>query len=299
MYDVIIIGAGPAGLSAAIYCKRGGLGTAIIEKQAVGGQAQSAPNVENYPGGISANGFELCYKMLEQCTSLGVELIFDSIEACSLLGEAKHLTLSSGNTICARAIIIATGAAPKRLGVENEAAFMGKGISYCATCDGSFFKGKTVAVIGGGNTALEDAFYLERLAKKVYLVHRRDTLRADKILSDRLKSSTITPIWDSVVDSLHGDDKITQITLKNTKNNALTSLSVDGVFVAIGHTPSSELFDEVEKAPDGYIKTDALMHTSIAKVFAIGDVRNTPLRQIVTACADGAVAATALISELG
>lgn len=298
MYDVVIIGGGPAGMSAGIYAQRGGLKTAIIEKQAVGGQAQSAPNVENFPGGISTNGFELCYKMLEQCTSLGVEFVFDEIENISLSTSPKEIRLKSGQTLSASSIIIATGASPRRLGIANESAYIGKGLSYCATCDGAFFKGKTVAVVGGGNTAVEDALYLEKLAQKVYLIHRRDSLRADKILADRLKNSTITPIWNSVVQNIVGEDKITQLTFKNTQNGTLTPLLVDGVFVAIGHTPNTQLFDDVEKTEDGYLKTNPLMQTNLPNVYAVGDVRNTPLRQIITACADGAIASQTIISTI-
>lgn len=298
MYDVVIIGAGPAGLSAGIYAQRGGLKTLIIEKQAVGGQAQSAPNVENFPGGISTNGFELCYKMLEQCTALGVEFIFDEIDKISLDSEPKEITLKSGQLLFSSNVIIATGASPRKLGIANEDNYIGKGLSYCATCDGAFFKGKNVAVIGGGNTAVEDALYLEKLASKVYLVHRRDSLRADKILVQRLANSTITPIWNSVVENIVGEDKITQLTLKNTQNNTLTSISVDGVFVAIGHNPNTELFENIEKTDGGYIKTDSLMQTNLPGVYAIGDVRDTPLRQIITACADGAIASQTIISAL-
>lgn len=298
MYDVVIIGAGPAGLSAGIYAQRGGLKTLIIEKQAVGGQAQSAPNVENYPGGISTNGFELCYKMLEQCTALGVEFVFDEIDKISLDSEPKEITLKSGQSLFSSNVIIATGASPRKLGVANEDNYIGKGLSYCATCDGAFFKGKNIAVIGGGNTAVEDALYLEKLASKVYLIHRRDSLRADKILAQRLANSTITPIWNSVVENIVEEDKITQLILKNTQNNTLTSISVDGMFVAIGHTPNTELFENIEKTDGGYIKTNSLMQTNLPGVYAIGDVRDTPLRQIVTACADGAIASQTIISAL-
>lgn len=298
MYDVVIIGAGPAGLSAGIYAQRGGLKSVIIEKQAVGGQAQAAPNVENFPGGISTNGFELCYKMLEQCTALGVEFVFDEIDKISLNSEPKEITLKSGQSLFSSNVIIATGASPRKLGIANEDTFIGKGLSYCATCDGAFFKGKSVAVIGGGNTAVEDALYLEKLASKVYLIHRRDSLRADKILAQRLANSTITPIWNSVVENIVGENKITQLTLKNAQNNTLTSISVDGVFVAIGHNPNTELFENIEKTDGGYIKTNSIMQTNLQGVYAIGDVRDTPLRQIVTACADGAIASQTIISAL-
>lgn len=298
MYDSIIIGAGPAGLCAGIYAQRGGLKTAIIENQSVGGQAQTAADIQNYPGIPSTSGFDLCYAMMRQCENFGAEFVFDNIAALSLDGDVKRITLKSGKTLEAKTVIIASGASARKLGVKNEDRFVGKGVSYCATCDGMFFKGKTVAVIGGGNTAAEDALYLEKLASKVYMVHRRDALRADKILCDRLEKSSVTVVWDSVVQSLDGEDKITQLTLKNTKTDALTSLSVDGVFVAIGHNPNSELFENVEKTSSGYIKTDDVMHTNVDGVYAVGDVRDKTLRQVVTACADGAIAADDVIKRL-
>lgn len=197
----------------------------------------------------------------------------------------------------AKFIIIATGASPRKLGVENENRFLGKGVSYCATCDGAFFKGKTVAVIGGGNTAVEDALYLEKLASKVYLVHRRDALRADKILCDRLAKSTVEVMWDSVVQNLDGNDNLSQMTLKNVKNGTLTTVLVDGVFVAVGQIPESNLFDEVQKTSNGYIITDDKMRTDIDCIFAVGDVRDKALRQVVTACADGAIAGAICAQE--
>lgn len=288
MYDVIIIGGGPAGLCAGIYSARGGLKTAIIENKSIGGQAQTAHEIQNYPGIKAIGGFDLCYAMMEQCTSFGVDFVFDKITACDL--KNKKITLDSGTELRAKFIIIATGASPRKLDVENERRFLGKGVSYCATCDGAFFKGKTVAVIGGGNTAVEDALYLEKLASKVYLVHRRDALRADKILCDRLAKSTVEVIWDSVVQNLDGNDNLSQMTLKNVKKGTLTTVSVNGVFVAVGQIPESNLFDEVQKTSVGYIITDENMRTNIDGVFAVGDVRDKALRQVVTACADGAIA---------
>lgn len=298
MYDTIIIGAGPAGLTAGIYARRGGLTTVIIEKQSVGGQAQNAADIQNYPGIPSTSGFDLCYAMMNQCTTFGADFVFDTISQINLDGEVKKVTLANGAEIEGKTVIIASGASARKLGVENENEFIGKGVSYCATCDGAFFKGKTVAVIGGGNTAAEDALYLEKLAKKVYLVHRRDALRADKILCDRLEKSGVSIIWDSVVESLSGEDKIAQVTLKNVKTNALTPLSVDGVFVAIGEIPNSQLFENVEKTPSGYIVTSDVMRTNIDGVYAVGDVREKSLRQVVTACADGAIAADDIIKSL-
>ncbi len=295
MYDVIIIGGGPAGLSAGIYSARGGLKTAIIENKSIGGQAQTAHEIQNYPGIKAIGGFDLCYAMMEQCSSFGVDFAFDKITACDL--KNKKITLESGNELSAKFIIIATGASPRKLGVENENRFLGKGVSYCATCDGAFFKGKTVAVIGGGNTAVEDALYLEKLAKKVYLVHRRDALRADKILCERLEKSTVEVIWDSIVQNLDGNDNLSQMTLKNVKTDTLTTVSVDGVFVAVGQIPESNLFDEVQKTSSGYIITDEKMRTNIDGVFAVGDVRDKALRQVVTACADGAIAGAICAQE--
>ena len=298
MYDVIIIGAGPAGLCAGIYATRGGLKTAVIECKSVGGQAQTAADIQNYPGIISTSGFDLCYTMMNQCSSFGAEFIFDEITAVSLDENVKKITLASGQIVESKTVIIASGASARKLDVENEENFIGKGVSYCATCDGAFFKGKTVAVIGGGNTAAEDALYLEKLASKVYLVHRRDALRADKILCDRLEKSNVSIVWDSVVQSLSGEDKVAQITLKNVKTDALTSLSVDGVFVAIGQIPNSQLFENVGKTASGYIITNEVMRTSMDGVYAVGDVRNKTLRQVVTACADGAIAADDIIKTL-
>ena len=235
---------------------------------------------------------------MNQCTAFGADFVFDTISQINLVGEVKKVTLANGTEIEGKTVIIASGASARKLGVQNENEFIGRGVSYCATCDGAFFKGKTVAVIGGGNTAAEDALYLEKLAKKVYLVHRRDALRADKILCDRLEKSGVSVIWDSVVESLSGEDKIAQVTLKNVKNGTLTPLSVDGVFVAIGEIPNSQLFDGVEKTPSGYIVTNDVMRTSIDGVYAVGDVREKSLRQVVTACADGAIAADDIIKSL-
>ena len=298
MYDTIIIGAGPAGLCSGIYATRGGLKTAIIEANSVGGQAQTAADIQNFPGILSTSGFDLCYTMMNQCSSFGAEFVFDKITSLTLEGDVKSISLASGKELQSKTIVIASGASSRKLGVVGEENFIGKGVSYCATCDGAFFKGKTVAVIGGGNTAAEDALYLEKLANKVYLVHRRDALRADRILCDRLEKSNVSILWDSVVDSLHGKDKIAQMTLKNVKNTTLTTVSVDGVFVAIGQIPNSQLFENVKKTESGYIETDDVMRTNIEGVYAVGDVREKTLRQVVTACADGAIAADDIIKNL-
>ncbi len=298
IYDVAIIGAGPAGLTAALYCARAGLDCVIIEKSAVGGLAVTTSDIENYPGFKHIDGFSLCYQMMEQCQSLNVPFVFD--EALSLENgkDVKTLLLSQDKTLLCKKVILTSGATPRKLGVDGEGEFIGRGVSYCATCDGNFFKGKTVAVIGGGNTAVEDALYLEKLAAKVYLVHRRNALRADKILGERLASSAVIPIWDSVVAKISGSDKVSEMTLKNVKTDTLTDVSVDGVFVAIGQSPNSQVFEGLNCDASGYVLTDEEMHTNIDGVYCAGDVRSKSLRQIVTACADGAIAAAAIAREI-
>ncbi len=298
MYDVVILGGGPAGLTAGIYAARGGLSVALVERLAIGGQCANASIIENYPGIKEIGGFDLTYQMFLQCQALGITFKYGNIESINLLGDTKSL-LVGGEQIVAKNVIIATGASAKKLGVENESAFVGKGVSYCATCDGAFFCDKTVCVIGGGNTAVQDALYLERFAKRVYLVHRRDSLRASKIVASSLEKSGVTTIWDSSVASLIGDDTLTGLQLKNTKTDTLSvKLDVAGVFVAIGQTPNSQGFDDVSKDEFGYIVTDEEMHTNIQGVYAVGDVRVKSLRQVVTACADGAIAAENVVKSL-
>ncbi len=296
-FDVIIIGAGPAGLTAALYAARGGLKTAVIENSAVGGQASAASAIENYPGIISISGFDLAYAMLEQCKQVGVTFYFDGIASMQLEGEEKSLCLVGNESLAAKFVIIATGASPRKLDVSGEERFVGKGVSYCATCDGALYRGKTVAVIGGGNTAAEEALYLANLAKKVYLIHRRDSLRADKILAEKLAVSEVEIIWNSVVTNLKGESKLQQIELENVKTHTLNALCVDGAFIAIGRQPNSYGFD-VKLDGGGYIVTDEHMHTSSDGVLAVGDVRSKSLRQVITACADGAVAADTAIKNL-
>ena len=299
IYDVAIIGAGPAGLTAGLYSARAGLDCIIIEKSAVGGLAVTTSDIENYPGIKHTDGFTLCYTMMEQCQSFGVQFEFEEALSLSNTDDGlKCLLLSHGKSVVCKRVIITSGASPRRLSVEGESKFIGKGVSYCATCDGNFFKDKTVAVIGGGNTAVEDALYLEKLAKKVYLVHRRDALRADKILADRLKNSTVNVVWNSMVEKINGTDKVSEITLKDVKTDILNTVSVDGVFVAVGQSPNSQMFEELNVDSFGYVKTDEEMRTNIDGVYCAGDVRSKSLRQIVTACADGAIAASAVAKEL-
>ena len=301
-YDVIILGAGPAGLTAGIYAARGGLSTLIIESKAPGGQASLTAKVENYPGVTEATGFDLAFTMLNQAKTFGAQIKTGSIAKLILSNAEKRVILSNEKEFGAGAIVIATGANSRPLGLDNESELIGKGISYCATCDGMFFKDKTVAVVGGGNTAVEDALYLEKLAKKVFLIHRRDTLRADKILADRIINSGVEIIWNSVVSKLIADDKLTEIEVKNVKTNGLSRVSVDGLFVAVGQIPNTAFLENADlqpkMTPNGYIISDDEMHTSIDGLFVAGDVREKSLRQIVTACADGANAANSVIKFL-
>lgn len=298
MYDVIIMGGGPAGLSAGIYAARGGLKTVIVESGASGGQAATTPEVENYPGVERTDGFSLTATMQKQCADFGVEFAYDEVEEIEADTSIKRVQLSSGNMIEGKTLIVATGAKPRKLGLADEDKYIGAGISYCATCDGAFFKGKTVAVIGGGNTAAEDALYLEKFASKVYLIHRRDELRADKSLTHRIKNSGVIPVWDSVVTKLIGESKLAQIEVKNIKTDLLTSYSVNGVFVAIGQIPSSDKLNFLPLDDVGYVVADENMCTPLGGVFVAGDVRAKQLRQIVTAAADGAIAADSAIKYL-
>ena len=301
-FDLIILGAGPAGLTAGIYAARGGLSTLVIESKAPGGQASLTAKVENFPGVPETSGFDLAFNMLSQAKSFGVQVKTGKVQGLMLQGKEKKITLANGKEFSCRSVIIATGANPRPLGIDDELDLIGKGVSYCATCDGMFFKGKTVAVVGGGNTAVEDALYLEKLASKVYLIHRRDALRADKILADRIKSSTVNILWDSVVTKLVADDKLTEIEVKNVKTNCLSAVSVDGLFIAVGQIPNTSFLENADVKPDmtgdGYIVADEEMRTSIDGVFVAGDVRNKSLRQIVTACSDGAIAANRAIKHL-
>lgn len=297
MYDVIILGAGPAGLTAGIYAARGGLNAVIVESKAVGGQAALTAEIENYPGFESVSGFELVSLIQAQCERLGVAFVYDNPVNVSLDGNIKSVETAYSGVLEARAVIIATGAMPRTLGLPRESALMGGGVSYCATCDGAFFKGKAVAVVGGGNTAVEDALYLEKFASSVTLIHRRDALRADAILAKRIAESTVKVAWDSVVTQLNGENKLSSVTLKNVKTGELSDLPVSGLFVAVGQTPATEGLKGVE-LDGGYIVTDEEMRTSLPGVFAAGDVRKKTLRQVVTATADGAIAAESAIKFL-
>lgn len=299
MYDVVILGAGPAGLTAGIYAARGGLSVAIVENQAPGGQAALTAEIENYPGFETISGFDLTARMVAQCEGLGVVFVYDNPVNVSLEGAVKTVETAYSSTVEGRSLIIATGALPRPLGVPRESELLGGGVSYCATCDGAFFRGKPVAVVGGGNTAVEDALYLERFASEVYLIHRRDALRADALLSERITKSTVKILWDTVVTDLVGFPRLQSLNVKNVKTGETSSVRVDGFFIAAGRKPASEGLNGVALDESGYILTDDEMRTNIDGVFAAGDVRRKSLRQVVTAAADGALAAENAVKYVG
>ncbi|MCR5098895.1 MAG: thioredoxin-disulfide reductase [Lachnospiraceae bacterium] len=296
MYDVIIIGNGPAGLSAAIYGKRAGFNVLVISDNPVaGGQITTTYEVDNYPGLPGMGGMELGDKLKEHADKFEVEFVTDRVSAISDAGDHKNITTGKGSYE-ARAVIIATGADHRKLGVPGETEFTGSGVSYCATCDGAFFRNKTVAVVGGGDVALEDAIFLSRFAQKVYIIHRRDEFRGAKMLQDQLLANEkIEPVYDTVVDEVVGKMAVEKLLLTNKKTGEKSELPVNGVFMAVGIVPNLE---GIEGLPDrdegGYIIAGESCETSIPGIFAAGDVRTKQLRQVITAAADGANAITSV-----
>jgi thioredoxin reductase (NADPH) len=291
-YDLVIIGAGPAGLTAGIYAARARMNVLLLEKTVPGGQILVTDWIENYPGfpeGIS--GYDLAEKMKIQAEDLGLKIEPAEVHSLNLSGEAKEIVLKD-RSITTKSLIIASGASPRNLGI-GEDKFMGKGVSFCATCDAPFFKEKTVVAIGGGDTAVQEAIFLTKFAKKVYLVHRRDELRAAKILQERaLENEKIEMVWDSIATGMEGFFGVEGVRVKNLKTNEEKTLKADGCFIWIGILPNTSfLNDAVETDAFGFILADAKMQTSVPGVFAAGDVRDTPLRQIATAVGDAAVAA--------
>lgn len=292
MYDVIIAGAGPAGLTAGIYAGRAGMSALILERVFPGGQIARAHIVENYPGfPDGVEGVDLGIRFKEQAERHGAVIETVEITGYSLEGDVKKIT-TPDKTYEARATVLAMGAAYKSLGLHSEKRFVGSGVSYCATCDGPFFRGKDVAVIGGGDTAIEDALYLANFVNHVYVVHRRDELRAQDALQKAAKQNDrIEFVWDSEVDGITGDSDVEGVRVRNKKTQDMTLLKVSGVFIAIGTVPyTDEVKSQVKTDASGYIVTDQGMHTSLPGVFAAGDIVAKPLRQVVTAAADGAVA---------
>ena len=292
-HDLIIIGGGPAGLTAGIYAARARLDAVLLEKITPGGQMLTTDWIENYPGfpnGVS--GADLVIKMSEQASNLKVAVESAEVTAVDFSGKTKKIITESGTLTC-RAVIIATGASPNRLGVPGEDRFMGHGISFCATCDAPFYRDKTVAAVGGGDTAVQESLYLTKFARKVYLIHRRDQLRAAKILQERaLANEKIEMVWDSVVSAVGGGlTNLEKVTVKNVKTGQSRDLAVDGCFIWVGIKPNAGFLGDALKTDDyGFIVTDPEMKTSAPGVFAAGDVRVTPLRQIATAVGDAAIA---------
>ena len=327
-YDLVIVGSGPAGLAAAIYAQRARLNTLVIEKEMMsGGQVLSTYEVDNYPGLPGINGFDLGMKLRQHADQLEAVFCEDEVEGIELVkaeeqqGEeqlqaaelreisdsmmSKSAAEKTGNsavmkriigkkdTYYAKTVIIASGAMHSKLGVPGEEEFGGMGVSYCATCDGAFFRKKVTAVVGGGDVAIEDAIFLARMCERVYLIHRRDQLRGARSLQEKLFAlDNVTVLWDTVVEEIHGDGKVNSLAVKNVKTQEQSELSVDGVFVAVGITPNSQPFSQLLTLDHGYIAADETCETGVPGVFAAGDVRKKQLRQIVTAVADGANAVT-------
>lgn len=290
MYDIIIIGSGPAGLSAAIYAQRACLDTIVIEKNGIsGGQVLNTWEVDNYPGFPGVTGFELSRQFREHANKLGARVVQDEVVQVELSGNVKKVVCEE-ETYEARCVILASGAHHRTLEVPGEEELRGAGVSYCATCDGAFFRGRTVAVVGGGDAALEDAIFLARMCEKVYIVHRRDKLRGAKRLQERLQAlENIEFVWNSETAAIEGDGQVEALRLRQTQTGEERRLDVDGVFIAVGIAPESELYaGQLELDEQGYIRADESGQTSVPGVFAAGDVRTKALRQILTAASDGA-----------
>ena len=292
VYDLIVVGGGPGGYTAALYAARAGLDTLVLEKLSAGGQMALTEEIDNYPGfedGI--DGFTLAEKMQRQAERFGAKSAYAQVERMDLAASPKVLETSEG-TFYSRAVVLATGANPRALGLPDEAALTGRGVAYCAACDGMRYKGKTVVVVGGGNSAAADAILLSRIAKKVILVHRRDTLRATKVYhAPLMEAENIEFFWNSTVTELLHADKLTGVKLKDVNTGQETVIPCDGVFISVGRKPATELVaGQLELDRSGYIIADETTKTSLPGVYAVGDVRTKPLRQVVTAVADGATA---------
>ena len=295
-YDVLIIGGGPAGLTAGLYAARARLATLLLEKSALGGQVIKTERIENYPGcdtGIS--GFELMHRMEQQAKNFGLSITSAALESIMPLQDRTILVATSEGEFRARSLIIATGSEPRLLGAAGEERLIGRGVSYCATCDGAFFREKEVAVVGGGDAAIEEALFLSRLVKKVHVIHRRDQLRAIQILQERARAEDrISFIWNTVVDEILGDARVSSLRLRNLKDGSSFSLAVDAVFIYVGLRPNTGcLAGLIPLTEEGFIVTSELLETQLPGIFAAGDVRKKLLRQITTAVGDGATAAFA------
>ena len=301
MYDCIIIGCGASGMTCAIYLRRAGKSVLILEKSMPGGQMVYSKSIENYPAFDSVDGVTLSTNMFNQAKNLGAEIKFEQVLSCDLKGNTKIVRTNKGE-YTSSCVYIATGAYHKPLQIDGEKQFEQKGISYCATCDGALFKGKDIAVVGGGNTSLEDCIYLSNLANKVYLIHRRDQFRGDAINVEKIKNlesaGIVKTLMSCEVVSLSGQDKLESIVVKNNKNNTTQSLDVSALFVAIGRKPDTEFLSGIKLDKNGYIVTNEHKETNIAGVFAGGDVSTNALKQIITACSDGAISARSICEYL-
>ncbi len=290
MYDLIIVGGGPAGLTAGIYAQRARLKVMLLEREMIGGQIALSDVIENYPGFPSISGMDLMQKFEEHARGLGLEIKMANVENISVDNDAKVLKTSEGE-LRTKAVIIATGAKPRKLGVPGEKEFTGKGVSYCATCDGPFFRDQTVVVVGGGDTAVKEAVYLSKIAAKIYLVHRRDKLRAEKILQEKaMNSDKIDILWNHVLLEIKGEGGVDAAVVRNLKTEEETTLKVHGAFIFVGINPTTDFVD-VKKDDGRFIISNSRMETSVPGIFVAGDCRNTPLLQVSTAVGDGATAA--------
>lgn len=291
IYDVVVVGGGPSGYTAGLYGARAGLSVAVVEKLSAGGQMATTDNIDNYPGfEEGVNGFELGEKMRKSAEKFGAETIYAMVISVQLDGEIKVLETSEGQLL-AKAVIVATGASPRELGIPNERNLRNLGVSYCATCDGMMYKNKTVVVVGGGNSAVEDALQLDKICEKVYLVHRRDTFRASQVYLKALGESGVELILNSKIEEILQEKRVVGVLIKDILTGEKKKLSCQGVFVAIGQVPETDVFKKQLKTDEtGYIVADETTRTDVPGVFVAGDARAKPLRQIVTAVSDGAVA---------
>ena len=299
MKDVIIIGAGTAGLTAAIYGQRAGLSCTVFEKYAPGGQIVNSPSIENYPGMFGVSGYDYSMALFEQAQKLGAEVQFAEVQSVDFSGKTKKVVTTAGD-FEAKAVIIANGAARRKIGCKGEEEFEGRGVSYCATCDGNFFRGKTVAVVGGGESAFEETEYLSEICDKVYLIHRSDIFTAAKTAVDSvLKKKNVTVLTNSVIEKIKGESAVSSIVLKNRANGSTAEIPLAAVFVAIGLVPDNKMYEGVLKLDErGYFDSGEDCLTDCDGVFAAGDTRKKALRQLVTAASDGAAAATAAVNYI-
>lgn len=299
MYDVLIIGAGISGMTAAIYCLRAGLSTAIVEKNIYGGQMSITSEIENYPGINKVSGFDLSQSTYEQVKSLGCKFIFDEINSVDLKGPVKTLR-SAKNEYQSKTVIISVGIKRRNLGCKGEPEFTGRGVSYCATCDGAFFKNKNVLIVGGGNTALEDALYLSNICNKVTIAVRKPHFRGENSLVNALLNrQNIETKMEHTVEEIVGNQRVTSVILKNTSTKEIFNMPVDGVFISIGYEPDNKIFEgQLDLTPQGYFKSNETCKTNLEAVYVAGDCRDKQLRQLVTAASDGAISANQAISFL-